>query len=87
MKVGGAPNFPRSAFSTSVSNGREIISWWRKQYLSHNIGAKAPCGHRTYQDIGVKKDLHEISEKTSSSVRKPRASAKGMILFRKSSNC
>jgi hypothetical protein len=39
------------------------------------------------QNIRVKKNLHDTWEKTSSSVKNPRASAKGIILFRISSNC
>lgn len=38
-------------------------------------------------DIDIEENLHEISEKISSSVRYPRASAKSMILFLNSSNC
>ena len=57
------------------------------KHRPHHIGAKAPSSGCAYQDICVKKHLHDMREKRSSSVKNPRASAKGIILFLNSSNC
>jgi hypothetical protein len=59
----------------------------RSKHRPQHIGAKAPGSGCAYQDICVKKHLHDMREKTSSSVKNPRASAKGIILFLNSSNC
>jgi hypothetical protein len=49
-----------------------------------DIPTKASRADRRSQDICVEKNLHETSRKTSSSVKKPWASAKGMLLARSS---
>jgi hypothetical protein len=59
----------------------------RSKHCPQHIRAKAPGSGCAYQDICVKKHLHDMREKTSSSVKNPRASAKGIIFFLNSSNC
>lgn len=53
---------------------------------SNDIGTEPAGGKPAHENIGVEKDPHDTALKTSSSVRKPRASAKGMALWRSCSN-
>lgn len=53
---------------------------------TENIGAQAPGSDGTYHDIRVEEYLHETWEKTSSSVKMPLASAKGIMRRRMVSN-
>ncbi len=53
---------------------------------SNEIGTEPARGKTADQDIGIEKDFHDTALKTSSSVRKPRASAKGIALWRSCSN-
>ena len=51
-----------------------------------DAGTQPPGRNRVYDCIGIQENPHDTSRNTSSSVRYPRASAKGMILFRSASN-
>jgi len=51
-----------------------------------HVGTQAARGKGCDEDIGVEADPHETERNTSSSVRYPRASAKGMRERRASSN-
>jgi hypothetical protein len=53
---------------------------------SNDIGTEPARRKPADENIGIEKDLHDTALKTSSSVRKPRASAKGMALWRSCSN-
>ena len=53
---------------------------------TEDIRAQAPGHNRANDDVCVQEDSHETSRNTSSSVRYPRASAKGMSFFRSASN-
>jgi len=53
---------------------------------SNEIGTESARCKPADENIGIEKDLHDTALKTSSSVRKPRASAKGMALWRSCSN-
>jgi hypothetical protein len=48
----------------------------------NNIGTETSRGKSADKDIGIEKDPHDTVLNTSSSVRKPRASAKGIALWR-----
>jgi len=52
-----------------------------------NVGADTSSGKGTDEHVRVQKNPQETSRKTSSSVRYPAASAKGIIRLRRSSNC
>ena len=47
---------------------------------SNSIGTEPARRKPADENIGIEKDLHDTALKMSSSVRKPRASAKGMAL-------
>lgn len=51
-----------------------------------DVSREASGGEGADQNVGVERDLQETSRKTSSSVRKPRASANGMAISRCFSN-
>jgi hypothetical protein len=53
---------------------------------SNDIGTEPARRKPADENIGIEKDLHDTALKMSSSVRKPRASAKGMALWRSCSN-
>src|SRR3982751_6042985 len=53
----------------------------------HKLLAEATRGEGGQENIGVQDDLHETALKTSSSVRKPCASARGRVCLRKARNC
>lgn len=51
------------------------------------VSADPAGGEGADQDVGVEGDPQETSRNTSSSVRYPAASAKGIMRLRRSSNC
>jgi hypothetical protein len=57
-----------------------------RQDEAKDVSGKSAGGQCADQNVGVEEDPHETSRKTSSSVRYPRASAKGMIWRRTFSN-
>ena len=56
------------------------------QHDVEDVCAQSSGRKRTHEYVGIESDLHETSLNTSSSVRYPRASAKGITRRRRSSN-
>lgn len=84
--VGGYPELPAQDAAEFGEDGLAHDQLVFGKSSLEDIGAESPSRDRTDQDVGVKGDLHETSRKTSSSVKYPRASAKGMMRRRRSSN-
>lgn len=85
-EVGCYPKLPKKHGSElrqdRLANEEPVL----REGSSEDVGADSSGGNGRGQDVCVEEDPHDTSRKTSSSVRYPWASAKGMIPRRSSSN-
>src|SRR5260370_42319453 len=81
------PELPAQHLAQLCKDGLAEHQLMFRENQLEELTTEAACSDGADHDICVEEGLQETSRKTSSSVRYPRASARGVMRRRQSSNC